>query len=219
MENTKNARTASRLRIASMVVAVAAILGVAALVGCSGQANATSEGASADGSYVVSASHEAGVMTMPADHYANVETLELNNGFTQCSECHEGIDDFVMDGENDLLSKHVVAFEDTGDEVDCVLCHDATVNGTSMTFEELDNDGLCMGCHNIDEVAEATENWNNTGANPHKLNHGVFECTNCHSVHTQEQTYYCNKCHHFELPDGWVSPEYITDTPAFQSFE
>ena len=129
-----------------------------------------------------------------------------------------GIGDFMMDGENDLLSVHVKEFEDAGDEVDCVLCHEATVNGTAMTFAEMDNDGLCMGCHDIEEVADATENWNGTDANPHRLNHGVFECTSCHTMHTGEQTYYCNKCHHFELPEGWVSPDYISDSQPFESF-
>ena len=157
-------------------------------------------------------------MTMPATHYTDAANLKLAEEFTQCSECHEGIDDFTMDGEHDLLSVHVAEFGDAGDEVDCVLCHDAEVSGTAMEFKELDNDGLCMGCHNLDEVAEKTENWNETGANPHKLNHGVFECTSCHTMHTGEQTYYCNKCHHFELPEGWASPDYLADSQPFESF-
>lgn len=211
MKKTTGARKVPVKRLALLAATVALALGAGALAGCAGQADAAASG-------TVTGSHEAGVMTMPDTHYANVETLELNDEFKQCSDCHEGIGDFMMDGENDLLSVHVKEFKDAGDEVDCVLCHEATVNGTAMTFAEMDNDGLCMGCHDIEEVADATENWNGTDANPHRLNHGVFECTSCHTMHTGEQTYYCNKCHHFELPEGWVSPDYISDSQPFESF-
>lgn len=210
MKKTSKARKVPVRRLALLATILAMTLGGAALAGCAGQADAESS--------EISATHEAGAMIMPDTYYANTETMQLNDEFAQCSGCHEGIGDFMMDGENDLLSVHAVAFGDAGDEIDCVLCHDATVNGTAMEFDELDTDGLCLGCHNIDEVADATEDWNGTGANPHRLNHGVFECTSCHTMHTDTQTYYCNKCHHFELPEGWVSPDYISDSEPFQSF-
>lgn len=210
------AHKASKKRAALAAGVLVFALGAVALAGCAGQAGAADQA----GTEVVAAeaAQLAGKMVMPDTHYANAEQMQLNPEFTQCNECHEGVGEFVMDGQNDLLSKHVIAFEDAGNEVDCVLCHDASVNGTAMSFEELDSDGLCMGCHNIDEVADATEDWNGTGANPHRLNHGVFQCTSCHTMHTDDQTYYCNKCHHFELPEGWTSPEYIGDSEPFQSF-
>lgn len=202
-------RVSARTRTFIIAMAAAFVVGATALAGCA--ASDSAEG-------TVSAARTAGVMTIPSDHYDDAGSLKLAENFTQCSECHESITDFAMDGEHDLLSMHAVEFKDSGDEIDCILCHDATVSRTDMVFEEIDSDGMCKGCHDMEEVKTKTEDWNGQDMNPHDTQHGLFSCSSCHTMHTETQSLYCNKCHHFETPEGWVSPDYVTETDAFGSF-
>ncbi len=79
------------------------------------------------------------------------------------------------------------------------------------------------GCHDFESVIAATEDWGGeVGVNPHyshqfygghatseriEGSEGAFamDCSNCHVSHGTS-VLWCNSCHDFEVPAGWINP-------------
>ncbi len=63
----------------------------------------------------------------------------------------------------------------------------------------------CEGCHDMEEVAAKTADWNgNTAMNPHSA-HVPLDCSYCHTLEGDTQTMFCATCHTMALPEGWTA--------------
>lgn len=144
--------------------------------------------------------------------------------------CHTPMDPYVEGYYNDdslSAQAHQVA------GVTCLQCHEAKLDeqikeglswvsgdfevderGMLTTVGVRSDEKMCAsnGCHDFDEVVAATQNWGGEeGVNPHESHQGrAIDCSNCHGVHG-ESVMYCNTCHEYEVPEGWVSPQRAAD--------
>ncbi len=139
--------------------------------------------------------------------------------------CHDPMDAYVEGYFNDAT---LMANAHEREDVSCLQCHEAKIDeqvtealswvrGDFATDEtgHLTTQGvtadskMCAteGCHNFDEVIATTENWGGEeGVNPHRSHQGIaIDCSNCHGGHTTSYMY-CNACHDYETPDGWLNP-------------
>lgn len=139
--------------------------------------------------------------------------------------CHEPMDNYVDGYYHDAS---LMANEHGQSGVACLDCHEAKLDeqvseglawmrgdyrvdeeGNLATVGVTADVKQCAksGCHSVDEIVAATENWGGqTGVNPHRSHQGTaIDCSNCHSAHG-ESYLYCNTCHDYELPDGWNNP-------------
>lgn len=139
--------------------------------------------------------------------------------------CHSPMDAYV-DGYYEDASLEAYAHQQVG--VTCLQCHEAKLdeqiheglvwvsgnfgteeNGMLSTVGVRSDAKMCAtsGCHDLEEVVAATENWGGeAGVNPHESHQGyAIDCGNCHGVHGTSYLY-CNTCHDYEVPDGWIDP-------------
>lgn len=86
-----------------------------------------------------------------------------------------------------LADQHVKA------GVTCQTCH-----GKDLKNVQVPETGLCVGCHNVDELVKRTQNLKPT--NPHMSPHygKTLDCTNCHYMHSDSEDY-CAQCHQFNF--------------------
>lgn len=102
------------------------------------------------------------------------------------------------------------------------VTEDGMLQQNGLAFSS--KDCLKSGCHDFDLIQAATDNWGGKeGVNPHyshqfyggsqinpvenaSENAFAMDCSWCHSSHGQS-VMYCNTCHDFTVPSGWVSPE------------
>lgn len=141
-----------------------------------------------------------------------------------CASCHTPmtnyVDDYYGGDTTIMITRHA-----TGDTIlRCLDCHEQTLDqqlseGASWltgnyTFpleqRQIGTRSFCMaeGCHVEAEIIKATTDKHNMSVafSQHDPRHGKQECYTCHSMHGQS-VYSCNQCHHFELPEGWISPQ------------
>lgn len=139
--------------------------------------------------------------------------------------CHNPMDNYVDGYFNDaaLLAN---AHERAG--ATCLECHEAKIDqqvaeGISWVTGDFETDEegniaarsvtadqkMCAqaGCHDWEAAVAATQDWGGqAGVNPHRSHQGeAIDCSNCHGVHDTSQMY-CNTCHNWETPDGWLDP-------------
>lgn len=142
-----------------------------------------------------------------------------------CTSCHTPMNSYVENyfgGDTTLM----ITAHAKGDSTSfrCLDCHSQKLNEQltegahwltgNYTFplekRQLGTRSFCMtaGCHVEEEIIKATTNTQEMSFafSQHDPRHGKQECYTCHSMHG-ESVYSCNQCHHFELPEGWVSPE------------
>lgn len=142
-----------------------------------------------------------------------------------CANCHSPMNEYVENyygGDTTLMiTRHAMA--DTV-SLKCLDCHSQKLNEQltegahwltgNYTFplkkRELGTRSFCMtaGCHVEEEIIKATTNTQEMSFafSQHEPRHGKQECYTCHSMHGQS-VYSCNQCHHFKLPEGWISPQ------------
>jgi hypothetical protein len=140
-----------------------------------------------------------------------------------CTSCHTPMNSYVENyysGDTTIMiTRHA-----TGDTIyKCVDCHsqklgEQLTEGThwitgNYTFpmeqRKIGTRSFCLteGCHVESEIIEATKKHNTSFTfSQHDPRHGKQECYTCHSMHGQS-VFSCNQCHHFELPEGWISPQ------------
>ncbi len=144
--------------------------------------------------------------------------------------CHSPMDAYVEGYYEDgtlLANAHQV------EGVTCLQCHEpkledqvheavAWVTGDYETDENglitrvgvRADAGMCAtaGCHDLDELVAATADWGGEpGVNPHDSHQGrAIDCSNCHGVHG-ESVMYCNTCHDYQVPEGWIAPAKAAD--------
>uniref|UniRef100_A0A7C9JDC0 Histamine H3 receptor n=1 Tax=Muribaculaceae bacterium Z82 TaxID=2304548 RepID=A0A7C9JDC0_9BACT len=139
--------------------------------------------------------------------------------------CHEPMDAYV-EGYYGDAGQMAYAHQAAG--TSCLQCHEAKVDeqiheaavwlaGDFDTDEEghltrvgvRSDAAMCAtaGCHDMEQVAAATADWGGqAGANPHDSHQGyALDCSSCHTAHGQS-VMYCNTCHDFAVPQGWVEP-------------
>lgn len=139
--------------------------------------------------------------------------------------CHEPMDAYVEGYYNDPSQ---MAYVHQLTDTTCLQCHEPKLDeqiGEALVWVRgdfaLGEDGklatvgvradtsMCAtaGCHDLDEVAAATENWGGEeGVNPHDSHQGYgLDCSSCHTAHGQSYMY-CNTCHDYEVPEGWAAP-------------
>ena len=147
--------------------------------------------------------------------------------------CHEPMDAYVEGYYNDpaqMAYTHQVVGET------CLGCHEPKLDeqlteaaawvsgdyamgddGMLATVGVRADAAMCTGsgCHDMAEVAGATQNWGGEeGANPHDSHQGyALDCSSCHTAHGQS-IMYCNTCHDFEVPQGWAEPASSTAASA-----
>lgn len=116
---------------------------------------------------------------------------------TTCLQCHEPkLDEQI--GEALVWVRGDFSIDEEGKLTTVGVRSDANMCATS-------------GCHDLEEVAAATENWGGEeGVNPHDSHQGYgLDCSSCHTAHGQSYLY-CNTCHDFEVPEGWAVPTSTT---------
>ena len=141
-----------------------------------------------------------------------------------CTSCHTPMNNYVENyygGDTTIMiTRHA-----TGDTIfKCVDCHSQKLNEQliqgahwltgNYTFplqkRQFGTRSFCLteGCHVEAKIIEATTAKHNMSFafSQHDPRHGKQECYTCHSMHGQS-VYSCNQCHHFELPEGWISPQ------------
>ncbi len=140
-----------------------------------------------------------------------------------CTACHTPMNTYVdnyFSGDTTLMiTRHA-----SGDTIlRCIDCHHSTpgeqlkegfrwVTGNytyPLETRKIGSRSFCMStdCHVEAEIIEATKEHNTSFSySQHDPRHGKQECYSCHSMHG-ESVFTCNQCHHFELPDGWISPQ------------
>lgn len=141
-----------------------------------------------------------------------------------CASCHTPMTNYVDNyygGDTTLMiTRHA-----TGDTIyKCLDCHVQTLDQQlgegahwltgNYTFplekRQIGTRSFCMaeGCHVEAEIIKATTSKHDMSFafSQHDSRHGKQECYTCHSMHGQS-VYSCNQCHHFELPEGWISPQ------------
>ncbi len=115
----------------------------------------------------------------------------------------------------------VTAMEAYPDGVECLDCHHATLSQQiqegiafvtgdyEVPLPYVDDIGtyeMCTECHDYEKVTALTVDFGgDSGVNPHASHNGKLDCTSCHRMHN-ENIMWCNSCHNFELPEGWVNP-------------
>ncbi len=142
-----------------------------------------------------------------------------------CASCHTPMTNYVdnyFGGDTTIMiTRHAMA--DTI-SLRCLDCHEQTLDqqltegahwltgnyAFPLEKRKIGTRSFCLseGCHVEAEIIKATTNTNNMSLafSQHDPRHGKQECYTCHSMHGQS-VYSCNQCHHFELPEGWVSPQ------------
>ncbi len=142
-----------------------------------------------------------------------------------CANCHtpmtQYVDNYYGGDTTLMITRHAMA--DTV-SLRCLDCHAQTLDQQlsegahwitgNYTFplekREIGTRSFCMtaGCHVEAEIIKATTSNHNMSFafSQHDPRHGKQECYSCHSMHGQS-VYSCNQCHHFELPEGWISPQ------------
>nr|WP_321353914.1 NapC/NirT family cytochrome c [uncultured Draconibacterium sp.] len=142
-----------------------------------------------------------------------------------CTNCHTPMNEYVENyygGDTTLMiTSHAMA--DTV-SLRCLDCHSQKLNEQltegahwltgNYTFplekREIGTRSFCMtaGCHIEEDIIKATTDTHGLSFafSQHDPRHGKQECYTCHSMHGQS-VYSCNQCHHFELPEGWISPQ------------
>jgi len=141
-----------------------------------------------------------------------------------CGTCHTPMNNYVENyfaGDTTfMITRHAV-----GDTTfKCLDCHEQTLDQQlsegahwltgNYTFplktREIGTRSFCLtpGCHVEAEIIKATTKKHDMSFafSQHDPRHGKQECYTCHSMHGQS-VYSCNQCHHFELPEGWISPQ------------
>lgn len=106
--------------------------------------------------------------------------------------------------------------------IECLDCHEPTISQqieeltmyvsgdyeVPMEFRQIGTSEFCEECHDYEAVTALTENWGGEeGVNPHASHNGKLDCFNCHKMHLEESTLYCNQCHNLEVPEGWEGSE------------
>lgn len=188
----------------STVIVLAFVMGLCA-IGCAPHQAAPMASTGSEESSAAEASGE----SMPeTDGDGFAWTADMD-----CSSCHE--DETNSSANADCIaSKHAA--------VDCVTCHSDEAGLTEahaecygplaavQVFTQVSKD-VCVGCHNMDEVAAATADnisctdKNGLTVNPHDLpvneDHDTIQCGNCHDMHGTSDTaknapIECESCHH-----------------------
>lgn len=135
--------------------------------------------------------------------------------------CHTPMDMYV-DGYNGGDTALLVTVHKTEAQLECLDCHESNLSqqvteGMSwvsgnysypLEQRKLATRDACLGeCHDAEEIINATADWGGEdGVNPHDSHEGDQACGLCHAVH-RTSTFYCNSCHNWEQPEGWVEPE------------
>ena len=131
---------------------------------------------------------------------------------SDCASCHVAEHDAMEAGATSIASMHstTACVQCHADEETLAVAHeDATAEAVGNATAEAAGETLeCTSCHPRSEIQVKTEEALKKpggSANPHS-NHQTIDlaCTDCHSVHASASTLVCNKCHDFDLPEGWV---------------
>lgn len=148
--------------------------------------------------------------------------------------CHSPMDPYV---EGYYENPQHMAYAHQVEGTTCLQCHEAKIDeqvneamvwisGDYATDEEgylttvgvRADKGMCAtsGCHDMDEVVAATQDWGGqVGVNPHDSHQGyALDCSSCHTAHGQS-IMYCNTCHDYEVPEGWTEP--VSSVPSSQA--
>ena len=132
--------------------------------------------------------------------------------------CHSPMDSYVKG----YYSQDQALLATAHSEADqtCLNCHEPSIDeqvtelGKWVTgdfkdplpMQKIGTEEFCArsGCHNMDELAAATDNYQGSGRNPHDSHYGdQLDCNSCHHVH-RESTLYCGGCHtDMPVPDDW----------------
>lgn len=201
-------------KVAALGITVAAVAAVAAFA---------ATGCDSSGVVVVPADHYDGDSTTSAINAEHVQCA-------QCHADLYATFSQVSDGSG-LMSKHLQAWQDyqsgTADAdakalidankqlmqdcfaqdsngQDCAKCHVTAVSSEGqLQAVDFNDEQFCLTCHDEDSLVEATANWGgDSRVNPHKSHLGTISCDNCHKMHAEKDTMYCDECHDWGMPEG-----------------
>ena len=112
--------------------------------------------------------------------------------------------------ENKALMEQCFAVDANGQN--CNQCHETVPGENGMiSVGDFNSQEFCLTCHDQEAIVQATANWHgDEKVNPHLSHLGVISCDNCHKIHAEQETMYCDECHDWGAPEGEDAADWDT---------
>ncbi len=154
-----------------------------------------------------------------------VDFTEVSTGSALMKKHVDAWDDYVS-GTSDEDARKIVeenldlmekCFSVDANGQACAQCHDTAVgeNG-SIALGDFDVIDYCLTCHDEEDIVEETAEWHgDEKVNPHESHLGTIDCGNCHKIHGEKETMYCDECHDWGAPDDEDAGNWTTATGRY----